>query len=189
MSKRDTQTTLSSMTIKLHWIVALIMIFLTALGIYMENFEAENLFDIHISVGTLILIFVIPRLIWRYKNGWPKPVGNYTSLEHISGKLVHWVLILATFLMPLSGITMAIAGGHGLHFFGLELVPENIDPTGVEDVIVLSTPLANIGDYIHGLGGTVLPAAIVLHIVGALKHHYIDRDRTLVRMMSSKQPD
>jgi len=187
MSIKDTKEYLSPITIHLHWIVAAFMIFLTALGIYMEEVGAENLFDLHISLGTLILIFVLPRIIWRIQNGWPEAAGHYTTLEHLSGKIVHWVLIIATLLMPISGVMMAIAGGHGLHFFGLELVAESIDPNNPEEVIVLAPLLANLGDSIHGIGGNVLPVAIGLHIVGALKHHLIDKDRTLTRMLSAKK--
>lgn len=179
----DTKETLSPLTLRLHWIVALFMIGLTALGLYMEEFEAEYLFDIHISLGVLILVFVIPRVVWRLKNGWPAAAGNYTKIEHLSGKIVHWVLIVFTVLMPVSGIVMAIAGGHGLHFFGLTLVPESIDPNNAEEVIMLSPLLQSVGEEIHNLGADVLPIAIGLHIVGALKHHWIDKDETLRRML------
>lgn len=179
----DTRTKLSPTTIKLHWVVAIFMMGLTALGIYMEEFEADYLFDIHISLGTLILLFVIPRVLWRLKNGWPTAVGNYSHFEHLSGKIVHWVLIMATIAMPTSGILMAVAGGHGLHFFGLELVPESADPSNPEEAIALYPMLANLGESIHSLGGNVLPVAIGLHILGALKHHIIDKDETLRRML------
>ncbi len=187
MSIKDTKACLSSITIRLHWIVAVFMIFLTALGIYMEETEAESLFDLHISLGVLILAFVLPRLIWRYQNGWPEAVGEYSTPEQLSGKLVHWLLILATPLMPVSGLLMAIAGGYGLHFFGIELVTENIDPVDPEEVIALSPSLADLGDRIHSIGGNVLPIAVGLHIMGALKHHFIDRDCTLIRMLSVKK--
>ncbi|MGB1239037.1 MAG: cytochrome b, partial [Pseudomonadales bacterium] len=130
-----------------------------------------------------IVLFVLPRVVWRIVNGWPKAAGNYTKMEHLSGKIVHWVLIVATVAMPLSGIVMAVAGGHGLGVFGIEFVPENIDPTNPEEVIVLSALLTEIGESIHELGADVLPIAIGLHIVGALKHHLVDRDETLRRML------
>ena len=179
----DTKEKLSSTTIWLHWIVAILMIFMTAAGIYIDNFEAETLFDIHTSLGVLILVAVIPRVIWRYKHGWPVAVGNYTRVEHIGGKVVHWTLILATLLMPLSGILMAVAGGHGLHIFELELLAETPDPANPDEALALSPALAEVGSAIHGLFGKVLPIAIVLHIVGALKHHLIDKDETLRRML------
>lgn len=183
----DNSRYLSSTTLLLHWIVAVGMIFLTALGIYMEEFHVEQLFDIHISLGVLILLVVVPRLIWRYKNGWPVPAGHYTQMEHLAGKVVHWLLLLATLLMPLSGILMAVAGGYGLHLFGIELVAETPDPNNPEEALALSPALAQLGEAIHGLGGILLPVAIALHIVGALKHHVVDKDETLRRMLG-KQP-
>lgn len=174
---------LSRTTLTLHWIIAVGMISLTALGIYMEEFEAEHLFDIHISFGALILIAVLPLLVWRYKEGWPKAVGEYTRIEHISGKIMHWVLLITTVMMPVSGLLMAIGGGYGLHIFGLELVAETPDPSNSGEALALSPFLAELGDSLHGLGGNILPLAIALHVVGAFKHHLIDKDETLRRML------
>lgn len=182
----DTKTKLSSITIQLHWIVAIFMIGLTTLGLYMENAGDESLFDIHISLGVLIIVFVLPRVIVRIKNGWPQAAGNYTKIEHLSGKIMHWVLMLSTVIMPLSGIMMAVAGGHGLHFFGLELVAENISALNLEEPAPLSPMLANLGSSLHNLGGTILPIAIGLHVLGAIKHHIIDKDETLRRMFGQR---
>ncbi|WP_209262291.1 cytochrome b [Thiorhodococcus minor] len=70
-------------------------------------------------------------------------------------------------------------GGHGVAFFGLELVPPNPDPTNPQEVIPLNAALAQVGQALHGWGGNLLVGAIVLPVVGALKHQLIDRDATL----------
>lgn len=179
----DTKIKLSPITTSLHWIIGISMIVLIVMGLYMEEFDAEYLFDIHISLGVIVGLIVVPRVLWRIKNGWPTHVSDYNRFEQISGKVVHWVLIIATVLMPLSGIVMAVAGGHGLYLFGLELVPELTHPNNPEEVIALSVAFAEIGERIHSLGGSVLPLAVGLHIVGALKHHLLDKDETLRRML------
>lgn len=178
-------TQLTTMTRVLHWLVAAGIIFLTALGIYMEEFEVYSLFDLHISLGALMLLIVIPRIVWRYKEGWPPAAGNYNKLEKISGKIVHWLLLIATALMPISGIIMAIAGGHGLGIFGFELVAEQPVPPGAEDPEMLSPALQQLGESLHGFGGDLLPPLIALHVIGAIKHHVIDKDMTLRRMLGS----
>lgn len=73
---KDTATILSTTTVRLHWLVALIMIGLIAVGIYMEEQEAYALYPWHKSLGVLILLLVVPRVIWRIMNGWPKAVGQ-----------------------------------------------------------------------------------------------------------------
>ena len=183
---QDTRETLSTPTISLHWLVAIGMIALTALGIYMEEAEAYGLYDIHKSFGALMLLLVLPRVVWRLRNGWPEEVGNYKRIEQWLSKVMHWLLILSTVLMPVSGILMSAAGGHGMHLFGLELMAETPDPTNAHEVIAPYPLLAAIGDEIHGTVGDILVFAIVLHVIGALKHHIVDGDETLRRMLGKQ---
>lgn len=182
----DTRDKLSPTTIYLHWLVAVLMILMTALGLFMEDLESQFLFDTHTTFGWIVLIVILPRVIWRMKNGWPDAVGNYSEIEHLSSKVMHWVLILATLLMPLSGILLSVANGHGLAFYSFELIPENPDPNTVGEVLPLAPGLGEFGSLIHGFVGEILPYAIALHVVGALKHHLIDKDETLRRMLGMK---
>ena len=181
--KRDTASILSKTTVRLHWLVAIMMIGLLAVGIYMEEQEVYALYPWHKSLGVLILLLVIPRIIWRAMNGWPKSQGEYSSIEVILAKLVHWLLIIGTVLMPVSGMMMSGFGGHGIFVFGIELMAMNSDPTNTNEVIAVNGQLAGLGHEMHGIGGNVLIAAIVLHVVGAIKHHIIDKDDTLNRML------
>lgn len=180
---RDTVTILSKTTIRLHWLVAAMMIGLLAVGIYMEEQEVYALYPWHKSLGILILLIVIPRVIWRLLNGWPKPQSQYSSVEVYLAKLVHWLLIIGTVLMPISGIMMSGFGGHGIHIFGIELLAMNPDPTNPHEVIAINAMLADLGDELHGTGGDVLIIAIFLHALGAIKHHLVDKDNTLCRML------
>ncbi|SET67566.1 cytochrome b [Thalassotalea agarivorans] len=179
----DTKEKLSSKTIVLHWIVGVMMIILLAVGVYMTETENHALYPIHKSFGVLILIFVVPRVFWRMKNGWPEPVSQYSMIEITLSKLIHWVLIIGTVLMPVSGMMMSGYGGHGIAIFGLELVPMNFDPTNPKEVIPINGALAGLGHQMHGLIGNILIGAIVLHFAGALKHHLIDKDGTMRRML------
>jgi len=182
----DSPTRLSPNTIALHWIVALMMIGLLAVGVYMTENGVYALYPWHKSLGVLIVLFVVLRLVWRMVNGWPKAVGDYTSIEKRLAKIVHWVLIVGTVLMPISGVMMSGMSGHGVSFFGLELIAPNPDPTNPQEVLPLNATLAQIGHLVHGWVGYLLIGAIVLHLVGALKHHLIDRDGTLRRMLGQE---
>ena len=162
------------------------MIGLLATGIYMKENEVFALYPWHKSFGVLIATFIVLRVIWRIKAGWPSPVRNYTSIEKLLSKIVHYVLIIGTVLMPISGFIMSAMGGHGVDFFGMELVARNPDPADPKEVIALNGTLAGIGHNIHEFAGIAILVGIILHVVGALKHHIIDKDGTLRRMLGAE---
>ncbi len=183
---KDTQEKLSTLTIALHWLVALTIIGLIAVGIYMEENEAFSLYPIHKSVGVLIFSVVLVRIVWRLINGWPEPLREYEVWEHSLAKLVHWVLIIGTVAFPLSGMIMSGAGGYGIPLFGLELVPMNVDPANAEKIVPYNKDIAGIAHEIHVLLGDIMIVAIILHVAGALKHHIADKDQTLRRMIGQQ---
>lgn len=181
----DTQTKLSAKTVTLHWIVAVMMMTLLATGIYMEQNEAYALYPWHKSFGILIALFVILRVLWRYKTGWPPHVRDYTNWEKTLSKVVHYLLIIGTVIMPISGFMMSALGGHGVELFGLELVARNPNPANPQEVIPFNGTIAGIAHELHGLAAYVIIAGVILHIAGALKHHVIDKDGTLRRMLGA----
>jgi cytochrome b561 len=158
------------------------MIALIAVGIYMEETETYALYPIHKSVGVLILPFILYRVIWRMQQGWLTPVSIYSKVEQMLSKIVHWVLILGTVLFPVSGMMMSGGGGHGIPLFGLTLLARNPNPENPQEVIPLNETVAGIGHEMHEILAGVMIAAIVLHLIGALKHHFVDKDATLRRM-------
>ncbi|WP_319380540.1 cytochrome b [Thiomicrorhabdus sp.] len=183
----DSTTRLSSSTIALHWIVAIGMIALLSSGIYMHEAENYAVYPWHKSFGVLLTIFVLWRIYLRIKNGWPTPVRQYRPVEIGLSKIVHWLLIIGTLLMPVSGMMMSGLGGHGIPLFGLELLARNPSPDNPQEVIAYSESLAFAGKVAHGLGGNILIAAIALHLLGALKHHFVDKDATLLRMLGKSK--
>lgn len=182
----DTQSMLSRNTVVLHWIVAIIMIALLATGIYMEETDARALYPWHKSFGVLIFAFVVLRVLWRIKNGWPTPIRDYTNFEKRLSRVVQYLLIIGTVLMPLSGFIMSAMGGHGVAMFGIELVARNPNPADPEKVLALNAGVAKFAHSMHGLGGKIILISVILHLAGALKHHIIDKDGTLRRMLGTK---
>lgn len=179
---KDTATKLSTTTVALHWFVGLSMIGLLAVGQAMEAFDIYSLYPIHKALGFLIFFVVLARVLWRISNGWPTPVSQYQRHEQILSKLVHWILIIGTILMPISGFLMSVMGGHGMDVFGLEVVAKNINPeTGKS--LPHNPDIAGLAKDMHGIIGKVMMGAIALHIAGALKHHFADKDNTLRRML------
>lgn len=179
---RDTKLQLSNLTIFLHWIVGLTIIALAVVGIYMDENEVFELYPIHKSIGVLIFLVIVVRVYWRFINGWLQPVREYNAIEHNLAKIVHWVLIIAMVVMPISGFIMSSVGGYGVSVFGLEIVVAQFDPV-TKEAIPHNATLAGFMHETHGIVGNIIIIAIVLHIIGALKHHIIDKDNTLRRIL------
>ncbi len=179
---RDTHKKFTWPTIGLHWIIAIAMIAMLAFGLYLEGLprgpEKGELIGLHKSVGMLILLFALVRIVWRFLNKFPKPISPLVNWQEKLAKLTHWVLIIGTVLMPVSGIFMAIGGGHSVGVFGFEII------AGSPDKIEI---LSKIGHIIHGLGGKLLIVFVFLHFIGAIKHQFIDKDGTLSRMLGVEE--
>ncbi|WOT05837.1 cytochrome b [Shewanella youngdeokensis] len=186
MMKKDTASQFSPMTLLLHWVVGVTMVALLAMGVVMVQTENYGLFSWHKSFGVIIFFVVILRVIWRSKNGWPTPVSQYSHLEHITAKIIHWVLIVGTVLMPITGFLNSSVGGHGVVVFGVELVARNVDPNNPRSALAHSEALYSAAHVLHYAIGYIVIFAVLLHVVGALKHHIIDKDGTLKRMLGSK---
>ena len=179
----DTKEKLSLFTISLHWIVAVGMIALVVIGIYMAEFEVYALYDWHKAFGVLLFVAALARVLWRMKKGWPKAAGDYSVMETITAKGVHWLLIIATLLMPISGLMMSGFGGHGVDVFGWQMIADNPSATAEFGVAPINETFAGVGHQIHNLLGWALLVIIVLHVAGAVKHHVVDKDATLLRML------
>jgi cytochrome b561 len=152
----------------------------------MKETETYALYPWHKSFGVLIAFFVIWRIYWRMKNGWPAPVRDYPSLEKVLSKLTHYILIIGTLLMPISGFLMSAVGGHGVDFFGMELVARNPAPTDPAEVIAHNGAVAGSAHTLHEVAGYLIVLALLLHIAGAFKHHIVDKDGTLRRMLGDQ---
>jgi cytochrome b561 len=176
----DTLSKFSKHTVALHWLIAFAMIGSLAFGLYLEELprspDKGSLIGIHKSIGVLILLFALYRVMHRLRNKLPQPLTVSPLWQQRFATVAHIFLLTGTVFMPISGILMSVGGGHPVAVFGLELITagEGNDLIG------------NIGGAIHGLGGKLLILAVVLHVVGTLKHHVIDKDGTLKRMLGAR---
>jgi cytochrome b561 len=182
----DSRQKLSTMTVSLHWIISATVIFMLVLGFYMATTRTYSLWDLHKSTGIAIFAVVVIRLLWRIRNGWPQPVSVYSRVEQSLAKIVHWVMIVATVIMPLSGMVSAFVGGHDLTLYGWELLADNPDPSGKLRVLPRNEALHEFLGEVHTTVAWILAAAVLLHIAGALKHHLVDKDGTLRRMLGAR---
>ncbi len=159
-----------------HWVVALLIIGLLCLGFYMEGLQGPDrgqFYGIHKSFGLMVLMLIVCRFVWRQYTGVPRDNPAHPKWERTLADIVHYALYAAAFLMPLSGWGMSSAGGHPVMFFGLPVPP-------------LVSPDKVLGAYfsaMHSVLAWTIITLVSLHVLGALKHHFIDRDDTLRRML------
>ncbi len=174
---RDHHERLSGTTIALHWLLGFAMIGLLVFGLVLEEMERGEfktaLMWWHKGLGVALLAFALARLGWRMANGMPTPVGHVPAWQERAAAATHWFLLAGTLFMPVSGIMLSLGNGRAIDVLGLFTIP-----AGAKNEL-----LHEIGEAIHGAGGKLLLIAIALHVAGALKHHVVDRDRTLARML------
>lgn len=170
----------SGMTVALHWGLAIAMIAMLVFGLILEEMERGEfksaLMWWHKGLGVALLAFAAWRLFWRLGNGMPQAVSRMPVWQETASKATHWFLLAGTLFMPVSGIMLSLGNGRAIDVLGLFTIP-----AGAKNEL-----LHEIGEVMHGAGGKLLIAAILLHVVGALKHHVVDRDGTMRRMLGAR---
>ena len=162
-----------------HWIIAIAIIGMLCFGLFLaygglEGPERRELIGIHKAIGVLVLIFGLWRVCWRLFNRFPAVAGNAPPWQDAAARAIHWALLLGILIMPVSGITMSLFSGRPIDVFGFFTIPAQ------QKVEWLSSLAGATHQYVAFL----LIAVVTLHIAAALKHHLIDKDETLVRMIS-----
>ena len=163
----------------LHWLTVGLVVLAWALGTFDDALpkataRAAGLF-VHISAGLAILAVLAARLLWRLADPPPSPEPTVLGawLDH-AGRLAHYALYVLLIAAPVAGIVLQFARGDALPLFGLSEIPSPwlADRAFARTVKEVHEVLAN---------GLVVLAG--LHAAAALVHHWVLRDRTLVRML------
>ena len=165
--------------IVLHWVIALIIFGLFGLGWYMVDLTYyDRLYNtlpaIHKSIGILLIVIFVFWLIWKIINLAPKPVEGITRLEIIAAKLVHLGIFALIASILVSGYLIPTAAGMGISVFGWFEVPATITSIPKQE---------DITGLIHKYLAYVIIGFVLLHAAAALKHHFINKDDTLRRML------
>lgn len=154
----------------LHWLVAISIISLLAVGFIMTNLDKgplkSQIYGLHKAFGITILMFAIFRIFWRLIKPKPKLPESYPKWQRISAAAVHGILYLLTIMIPLSGWVMSVAANYIPSWFGLFQLRLPISP---------NKALAKFANNTHELLAWVLLAALTLHILAALKEREILR--------------
>jgi len=194
MTNRYTKT-----AIILHWLIALGIFAMFGIGWYMADLPKEApkqlaydvfdwgiytwqlseeasprtfYFNLHKSIGVTLFALIIIRVLWRLTHKPPTLLASYKAIERKLANGAHHLLYLLILALPISGIIMATNSKYGIKWFGIPFL------SGVDN-----KPARNFWVEAHEIIGTVLLIIVVIHILGALKHKFIDKDETLSRML------
>ena len=113
----------------------------------------------HKALGALILVYGLWRVGWRLWAGFPASAATMPPRQERAAKIVHWALLAAVVLVPLSGVVMTLLGGRPLDVLGL-VIPALGEIEWLHEG----------AELVHGLAGKAVVLLLVLHIGGALKH-------------------
>lgn len=177
---RNTRSGWGITSIAFHWVSALAMIGLFILGWWMTDLSYyDNWYNLgpwwHRSVGMLLLFATLLRLTWRFFQ--PTPAAQGHRLERLAAHLGHIALYALILLVMTSGYLISTAKGAGISVFGWFEVP----------ALVSGLPnQASIAGDIHWYASLVVMFLAAGHTLAALKHHVIDRNDTLVRMLDPR---
>ena len=174
----DSKTGYGLISRLVHWIMALAIPTMFALGLWMVTLNYYSPYyrtapDIHRSVGMLLLILLVLRFLWRLAN--PKPDdAELSPLERVASRAVHWGFYPLLFALMVSGYLISTADGRPIQVFNWFSVPSLIHKKGLEDA----------AGEVHEVLAYVTMLLVVLHAAAALKHHFIDHSSILKRMWS-----
>lgn len=182
MGLRNTNERWGAVAQALHWIIAVLVVVMAGLGWYMTTLDISptmfELYALHKSIGITVFGLVILRLIWRLSNPTPALPAGMRPAERWMAHASHGLLYLILFAMPISGYVINSAADFPLNVFGLFTIP---------NVIAENEAVKEAAEEVHETLIWVLVGILALHVAGALKHHFVDRDDVLRRMLPGGQ--
>lgn len=182
----------------LHWLIALLIIAMLALGLWMHelpkdapkaaSFDLFNwglymvtlpepvsvrtfYFNLHKSIGVTLMALIFFRVFWRFTHPAPAFPQTMKAWEQKLADLGHKALYLLMLALPLSGFIMSVYSKWGILWFGVPLV-EGLDNPQLRDLF----------KEVHEISAWLIILLIVFHVIAAIKHKVVDKDDTMKRM-------
>lgn len=164
--------------IGLHWLVAVAIIATFSLGLYMHELPLSpdklRLYSWHKWTGVTIFLLVLARIVWRLSHRPPAPVAGMPAWQQRAAEAVHVLLYVLMVAVPISGWLMSSAKGVSTVWFGVLPLPDLLEKS------------KELGDWlatVHKTLNLAMAALVLAHAGAALKHHLVDRDEVLARML------
>lgn len=178
MPVRSTATDWGAVTRLFHWGMLLLFVGIVSVGFYMTDLplgpKKLKIYALHKSIGLTLLGLAVLRVLWRL--GERRPASPpMPAWQERTAAATHVLLYVLMFVIPLSGWLYNSAAGFPLQWFHLVNLP----------ALAAADPgLKALARQIHFAGVVTLIAIVALHAAAAFKHHFVDRDRTLLAMVS-----
>jgi cytochrome b561 len=161
-----------------HWIVAIAVLTTIPAGLIMnrigEGPAQDQLYDLHRSLGLVILVLALLRVGVRLLDGAPAPFAGLTPFQRIVSVTVHRLLYALLLLMPILGWAAMSAYGGEWSFFHLFMPPP---------LLPKNETATNILFRLHEIGGFLMAALVIVHISAAIYHGLVRGDGVLIRML------
>ena len=195
---KQTPSRYTKTAIILHWLIAIFIALMFVLGWYMAELPKEApkqmaydlidlgvftwqlaeeasprtfYFNLHKSLGLTVLALIVLRILWRITHTPPAALSSYKAIEKKVATATHHSLYLLMLAVPVTGLIMAINSKYGVKWFGIDVI------AGLDN-----KPVRDFFECTHEFVGIVLLVLIGIHLLGALKHKFIDKDDTMSRM-------
>lgn len=176
MPTQDTATSYGSISRFNHWLGALLVLALLAIGLYFEDMPRGDVKKfwkgLHVAIGAFASLFFLWRVYWRMRSGSPRALPQPRALTLLS-KTVHVLLLVGIAVLAITGPLSIWATGRGIPVMGLFSIPSPFPAFRS-----LHGPLEDI----HAFAADAMLYLIGLHILGVIKHQLVDRDNILKRM-------
>ena len=180
MGWRNTSDSFGLVTRILHWLMALAILIMLALGTRLQSLQPGLanlwLYGLHKSTGLSLLMLVLIRLVWHRISPPPAPIGDPSALSQRLARAGHILIYLLLIAIPLSGWVASSASGIDTMFFDTWVVPP---------IAPVSEAWENAGWAVHGALTKLLMAVLLIHVGAALKRQ-MEGDGTLSRMWSGR---
>ena len=168
----------TSVAIALHWLIAAVILGTFLLGQYMTSLQLSpaklKLYSYHKWIGVTIFLLVLARLAWRLAHRPPAPPASMPAWQHSAAGIAHFFLYALTMAIPISGWLMSSASGFQVVYLGMVPIP---------DVLAKNKEMAEQLKELHEALNWLMVLVVALHVAAALKHHLVDRDDVLRRML------
>jgi len=178
MSKEPPITRYTRTAIALHWLVAFGILGAFSLGLYMQDLPISpaklKLYSYHKWAGVTILLLVLARLAWRATHPPPPLPETLPVWQRRAAQAAHHLLYVLLLAIPVSGWLMSSAKGFQTVWFGVLPLP---------DLLARDKALGDLLALVHRSLNFSMAALVSVHVIAALKHHFLDRDLVLARML------
>jgi cytochrome b561 len=179
MKIRNSEQGWGFVSVLIHWFTAVAVVGMFALGLWMVELTYYDQWYrqapfIHKSIGVLLFLLTLARLLWRWSNQMPADLPAHKAFEKRAARIGHGLIYLLLFAIMISGYLISTADGRPVDVFNWFSIPATVHGYELQE---------DIAGLVHLVLAVSLITLVSMHAVAALKHHFIDRDRTLLRML------